>query len=71
MNQMRIFAFDFNGPAHLSAGLWRHPADGGMEYTDVRRWAEYARMLEEAGFDGIWAAAGQDSAPRPPRRLIS
>ena len=54
--QMKVFAFDFNGPAHLSAGLWRHPADAGSEYTDVRRWAEYAQMLEEAGFDGIFFA---------------
>jgi FMN-dependent oxidoreductase (nitrilotriacetate monooxygenase family) len=54
--QMRMFAFDFNGPAHLSAGLWRHEKDGGAEYTNVHRWVEYARLLENAGFDGIFFA---------------
>jgi len=54
--QMKMFAFDFNGPAHLSAGLWRHEKDGGAEYTNVHRWVEYARLLEDAGFDGIFFA---------------
>lgn len=53
---MKMFAFDFSGPAHLSAGLWRHPSDGGAEYTSLRRWVEYARMLDEAGFDGMFFA---------------
>jgi FMN-dependent oxidoreductase (nitrilotriacetate monooxygenase family) len=53
---MKMFAFDFNGPAHLSAGLWRHEKDGGAEYTNVHRWVEYARLLENAGFDGIFFA---------------
>nr|WP_205547744.1 LLM class flavin-dependent oxidoreductase [Leucobacter sp. wl10] len=54
--QMKLFAFDFSGPAHLSAGLWRHPADRGAEYKNVEYWVEYARLLEEAGFDGIFFA---------------
>ncbi|MFF2317898.1 LLM class flavin-dependent oxidoreductase [Arthrobacter sp. NPDC058097] len=54
--QMRMFAFDFNGPAHLSAGLWRHERDGSADYTNVHRWVEYAQMLERAGFDGIFFA---------------
>lgn len=54
--QIRVFAFDFNGPAHLSAGLWRHERDGGAEYTNVNRWVEYAQTLEAAGFDGIFFA---------------
>ena len=53
---IRLFAFDFTGPAHLSAGLWRHPKDRGDEYTSVRYWTEYATMLENAGFDGIFFA---------------
>lgn len=54
--QMKVFAFDFNGPAHLSAGLWRHPNDGGAEYTDINRWVAYAQLLEKAGFDGMFFA---------------
>ena len=54
--QIKVFAFDFNGPAHLSAGLWRHENDGGADYTNVRRWVEYAQMLERAGFDGMFFA---------------
>lgn len=54
--EMRLFAFDFNGPAHLSAGTWRHPSDRGAEYTSVHYWTEYAKLLESACFDGIFFA---------------
>lgn len=54
--QFKIFAFDFNGPAHLSAGLWRHPKDRGAEYKNVGYWVEYAKTLENACFDGIFFA---------------
>ncbi len=54
--QMKVFAFDFSGPAHLSAGLWRHENDGSADYKSVRRWVEYAQLLERAGFDGVFFA---------------
>ena len=54
--RMRLFAFDFQGPAHLSAGLWRHEQDRGHRYTDLRYWTDYARLLEQARFDGIFFA---------------
>lgn len=54
--EMKLFAFDFNGPSHLSAGLWRHENDGSAQYTDLHRWVEYAQMLERAGFDGMFFA---------------
>ncbi|MCA1189707.1 LLM class flavin-dependent oxidoreductase [Saccharopolyspora sp. 6V] len=54
--RIRLFAFDFQGPAHLSAGLWRHPEDQGSRYKDVRYWTEYAKMLEDARFDGVFFA---------------
>ncbi|GAA3547598.1 LLM class flavin-dependent oxidoreductase [Amycolatopsis ultiminotia] len=54
--RMRLFAFDFQGPAHLSAGLWRHEHDRGSQYTDLRYWTEYAKLLEEGKFDGIFFA---------------
>lgn len=53
---MKLFAFDFSGPAHLSAGLWRHPSDRSAEYKDLGYWVEYAQLLEGAGFDGIFFA---------------
>ena len=56
MTQMRLFAFDFTGPAHLSAGVWKHPADRGSQYKSLKYWVDYARMLEEACFDGIFFA---------------
>lgn len=54
--QMKIFAFDFSGPGHLSAGMWRHPKDRGTEYKNVDYWVEYAKELEAAGFDGLFFA---------------
>lgn len=54
--EMRVFAFDFNGPAHLSAGTWRHPKDRGGEYKSLGYWVEYAKLLEAACFDGIFFA---------------
>lgn len=53
---MKLFAFDFAGPGHLSAGLWRHPDDRSAEYTSVKYWIEVAEMLEAACFDGIFFA---------------
>ncbi|MFC9556392.1 LLM class flavin-dependent oxidoreductase [Rhodococcus sp. NPDC056960] len=54
--RMRLFAFDFQGPAHLSAGLWRHPDDRGANYTNLAYWTDYAQLLEQARFDGIFFA---------------
>src|SRR5690625_2559576 len=53
---MKMFAFDFSGPAHLSSGLWRHPRDRGREYKNLKYWTEYAELLENACFDGIFFA---------------
>lgn len=54
--QMKLFAFDFNGPAHLSAGLWRHQDDRASDYKSLSAWIDYARLLERACFDGIFFA---------------
>jgi long-chain alkane monooxygenase len=54
--RMRLLAFDFQGPAHLSAGLWRHGQDQGARYKDLHFWTDYARLLEQARFDGIFFA---------------
>ncbi|MBA8823999.1 FMN-dependent oxidoreductase (nitrilotriacetate monooxygenase family) [Saccharopolyspora lacisalsi] len=54
--RMRLFAFDFQGPAHLSAGLWRHEKDQSARYKDVHYWTEYAKLLEQGRFDGVFFA---------------
>jgi long-chain alkane monooxygenase len=54
--RMRLLAFDFQGPAHLSAGLWRHEQDQAPRYKELRYWTDYARLLEQARFDGIFFA---------------
>ncbi|MDC4615497.1 LLM class flavin-dependent oxidoreductase [Acinetobacter baumannii] len=54
--QIKFFAFDFAGPAHLSAGTWKHPLDRGHEYKSVKFWVEYAKLLEKGCFDGIFFA---------------
>ncbi|MFD8331147.1 LLM class flavin-dependent oxidoreductase [Streptomyces solisilvae] len=53
---LRLFAFDIVAPAHLTAGSWRADGDEGHRYTDLEYWKGVARMLEEAGFDGIFFA---------------
>ena len=53
---LSLFAFDTNSPAHLTAGSWRHEADQGHRYKDLSYWKDLARMLETAGFDGIFLA---------------
>ncbi|WP_343594596.1 LLM class flavin-dependent oxidoreductase [Acinetobacter sp.] len=53
---MKLFAFDCGAPAHMSAGLWKHPQDRGHEYKSVKYWVEYAKLLEKACFDGIFFA---------------
>ncbi|MEV5845438.1 LLM class flavin-dependent oxidoreductase [Streptomyces sp. NPDC051985] len=54
--RMLLFAFDYQGPAHLSAGLWRHPQDRGSRYKDLKYWTEYARLIEQGCLDGIFFA---------------
>ena len=53
---LSLFAFDVFAPAHLTSGSWRHDGDQGHRYTDLQYWTGVARMLEDAGFDGIFFA---------------
>jgi long-chain alkane monooxygenase len=55
-DRMRLFAFDFMAPTHLSAGLWRHGDDRGHRYQDLSFWTEYAQLLEAGCFDGVFFA---------------
>lgn len=52
----KLFAFDVQAPAHLTAGSWRNDDDQGHRYTDLAYWTETAKLLEEACFDGIFLA---------------
>jgi alkanesulfonate monooxygenase SsuD/methylene tetrahydromethanopterin reductase-like flavin-dependent oxidoreductase (luciferase family) len=52
----KLFAFDVQAPAHLTAGSWRNAGDEGHRYTDLRYWTETAKVLEEACFDGMFFA---------------
>lgn len=53
---LSLFAFDVFAPSHLTSGSWRNDGDQGHRYTDLQYWTGIARMLENAGFDGIFFA---------------
>ena len=53
---LSLFAFDVFAPSHLTSGSWRNDGDQGHRYTDLQYWTGVARMLEKAGFDGIFFA---------------
>jgi FMN-dependent oxidoreductase (nitrilotriacetate monooxygenase family) len=53
---LSLFAFDVFAPSHLTSGSWRNEGDQGYRYTDLQYWTGVARMLEKAGFDGIFFA---------------
>lgn len=52
----KLFAFDVQAPAHLTAGSWRTGDDQGDRYKDLAYWTETAKLLEEARFDGLFLA---------------
>ena len=54
--EIRINAFDMNCVGHIQQGLWTHPRDQSMRYTDIHYWTDYARRLEAGLFDGIFFA---------------
>ncbi|MBC7601120.1 MAG: LLM class flavin-dependent oxidoreductase, partial [Ramlibacter sp.] len=54
--QIRINAFDMNCVGHIQQGLWTHPRDQSVRYTDIDYWTDYAKRLEAGLFDGIFFA---------------
>ncbi|WP_027017058.1 LLM class flavin-dependent oxidoreductase [Comamonas composti] len=48
--------FAMNVPGHISAGLWRHPADHSHRHTELEHWIALARLLEDGGFDAMFLA---------------
>ncbi|RAR54935.1 FMN-dependent oxidoreductase (nitrilotriacetate monooxygenase family) [Paraburkholderia unamae] len=49
-------AFEMNAVGHLSHGLWAHPDDQALRYTDIDYWLDLARTLEDGLFDGLFLA---------------
>ncbi|KAK7955639.1 Nitrilotriacetate monooxygenase component A/pristinamycin IIA synthase subunit A [Apiospora aurea] len=41
---------------HQSPGLWRHPDDQSWRFNEISHWVEFAKLLEEAKFHGIFIA---------------
>lgn len=51
-----LSAFEINGPNLTSQGLWAHPEQDTVRYTDLDHWLDLARTLEEGGFDLLFLA---------------
>ena len=56
MTPMQIYAFDMNCVGHINHGLWTHPRDTSLRYTDLDYWVEFARTAERGKLDGIFLA---------------
>ncbi|WP_439816296.1 LLM class flavin-dependent oxidoreductase [Zavarzinia sp. CC-PAN008] len=54
--EIRLNAFAMQSPVHHSPGLWRHPADKSLGFTDLDTWVELARVLEDGLFDALFVA---------------
>jgi FMN-dependent oxidoreductase (nitrilotriacetate monooxygenase family) len=56
MKQMQIYAFDMNCVGHINHGMWTHPRDTSLHYTDLDYWTDFARTAERGKLDGIFLA---------------
>ncbi|MBZ9793762.1 LLM class flavin-dependent oxidoreductase [Rhizobium sp. 3T7] len=56
MKQMQIYAFDMNCVGHINHGMWTHPRDTSLQYTDLDYWVDFARTAERGKLDGIFLA---------------
>jgi FMN-dependent oxidoreductase (nitrilotriacetate monooxygenase family) len=54
--QIRLNAFDMNCVSHIQHGMWAHPRDRSMEYTELDHWVDLAKTLERGLFDGLFIA---------------
>ncbi len=54
--EIRLNAFDMNCVGHIQHGMWAHPRDRSMDYTDLDHWVNLARTLENGLFDGLFLA---------------
>jgi FMN-dependent oxidoreductase (nitrilotriacetate monooxygenase family) len=56
MKQMQIYAFDMNCIGHINHGMWTHPRDTSLHYTDLEYWTDLARTAERGKLDGVFLA---------------
>ncbi len=56
MKKMQIYAFDMNCVGHINHGMWTHPRDRSVNYTDLDYWVDLARTAERGRLDGIFLA---------------
>lgn len=56
MKQMQIYAFDMNCIGHINHGMWTHPRDRSLHYTDLDYWTDLARTAERGKLDGVFLA---------------
>ena len=54
--QMHLVAYSKTGPTARHMGGWRHPESVLDDFLTPNRYAQYARTLEEAKFDGCFFA---------------
>jgi FMN-dependent oxidoreductase (nitrilotriacetate monooxygenase family) len=54
--EIRFNALEQGNPSFQSFGLWAHPRDKAVDYTSLRYWADYARLLERGLFDNLFIA---------------
>ncbi len=53
---IQLYAFDMNCVGHINHGLWTHPRDSSLRYTDLDYWTDLAKTAERGKFDGIFLA---------------
>ena len=56
-------AFEINGVNLTSQGLWAHPDQQTVRYTELSYWLEVAKILDEGGFDFLFFGLARKTAP--------
>jgi alkanesulfonate monooxygenase len=54
--EIRVNAFVSTSPVHQSPGLWRHPRDTSLAFTDLDHWTDLAQVLERGLIDAVFIA---------------
>jgi FMN-dependent oxidoreductase (nitrilotriacetate monooxygenase family) len=54
--EIRLNALEQGNPSFQAFGLWAHPRDKAVDYTSLRYWADYAKLLERGLFDNLFIA---------------
>lgn len=54
--EIRVNAFVSTSPVHQSPGMWRHPRDTSLAFTDLHHWIELAQVLEGGLVDAVFIA---------------